>query len=155
MEYITANGVEYAAKSVTTSINAISFKVEGKTANEAKTAFQPVTALTVSGEDKVVYGIYNNLSYESVTEYVDGEVEVTMHIKSTTEVRLDELERSQAEQDEVIAEMLGGGENMANIYAALIIKVKKSINDVPEKIRDEVKQVLIDEGHPELAEGDN
>ena len=42
---------------------------------------------------------------------------------------------------------------MANIYAALIIKGKKSINDVPDKIRDEVKQVLIDEGHPELAEG--
>ena len=40
---------------------------------------------------------------------------------------------------------------MANIYAALIIKGKKSINDVPDKIRDEVKQVLIDEGHPELA----
>lgn len=37
---------------------------------------------------------------------------------------------------------------MANIYAALIIKGKKSINDVPDKIRDEVKQVLIDEGHP-------
>ena len=37
----------------------------------------------------------------------------------------------------------------------LIIKGKKSINDVPDKIRDEVKQVLIDEGHPELAEGGN
>lgn len=34
-------------------------------------------------------------------------------------------------------------------------KGKKSINDVPDKIRDEVKQVLIDEGHPELAEGGN
>lgn len=30
-----------------------------------------------------------------------------------------------------------------------------AINDVPDKIRDEVKQVLIDEGHPELAEGGN
>ena len=110
MEYITANGIEYATKSVTTSINAISFKIEGKTANEAKTAFQPVTELTVSGEDKVAYGIYNNLSFESVTEYADGTVEVTMHIKSDAEVRLDALEQSQAEQDEVIAEMLGGGE---------------------------------------------
>lgn len=110
MEYIMANGIEYAAKSVTTSINAISFKIEGKTTEEAKTAFQPVTELTVGGEDKVVYGIYNNLSYESVTEYADGTVEVTMHIKSDAEVRLDALEQSQAEQDEVIAEMLGGGE---------------------------------------------
>ena len=44
---------------------------------------------------------------------------------------------------------------MAKIYASLIIKGKKSISEVPEKIRNEVKQVLIDEGHPELAEGDN
>lgn len=44
---------------------------------------------------------------------------------------------------------------MANIYATLIIKGKKSISEVPEKIRDEVRQVLIDEGHPELAEGGN
>ena len=44
---------------------------------------------------------------------------------------------------------------MAKIYAALIIKGKKSISEVPEKIRGEVRQVLIDEGHPELAEGDN
>ena len=35
------------------------------------------------------------------------------------------------------------------------LRGKKSINDVPDKIRDEVKQVLIDEGHPELAEGGN
>lgn len=44
---------------------------------------------------------------------------------------------------------------MAKIYATLIIKGKKTINDVPAKIRDEVRQVLIDEGYPELAEGDN
>ena len=44
---------------------------------------------------------------------------------------------------------------MAKIYATLIIKGKKTINDVPAKIRDDVRQVLIDEGYPELAEGDN
>ena len=44
---------------------------------------------------------------------------------------------------------------MANIYAALIIKGTKSITDVPDKIRAEVKQVLIYEGLPELAEGGN
>lgn len=44
---------------------------------------------------------------------------------------------------------------MAKIYATLIIKGKKTINDVPTKIRDDVRQVLIDEGYPELAEGDN
>ena len=100
MEYITANGTEYACTKTTTSINTISFAVEGKTAEEVKTAFKQVTELTVSGENKVAYGIYNNLSYKSVTEYEDGSVEVTMHIKSDEEVRLDALEQSQAELEQ-------------------------------------------------------
>lgn len=41
---------------------------------------------------------------------------------------------------------------MAKVYASLIIKGMKTINDVPENIRGEVKQILIDSGYPELAE---
>lgn len=37
-----------------------------------------------------------------------------------------------------------GVEDMAVVYATLIIKGKKNIEDVPPRIRDEVKQVLID-----------
>lgn len=44
---------------------------------------------------------------------------------------------------------------MAAVYANLIIKGKKTIDEVPEKIRDEVKAVLTEKGFPELAEGDN
>lgn len=44
---------------------------------------------------------------------------------------------------------------MATVYADLIIKGKKTINDVPDKLKDEVRQILIDKGHPELTEGDN
>ena len=33
---------------------------------------------------------------------------VTMHIKLDTELRLESLEQTQAEQDEVLAELLGG-----------------------------------------------
>nr|WP_283681199.1 CD1375 family protein [Parablautia sp. Marseille-Q6255] len=33
---------------------------------------------------------------------------------------------------------------MAVVYATLILKGKKNIEDVPARIRDEVKQVLID-----------
>lgn len=43
-------------------------------------------------------------------------------------------------------------ETMAVIYATLIIKGVKTIDDVPERIRDKVKQVLIDLDVPELAE---
>lgn len=41
---------------------------------------------------------------------------------------------------------------MAVIYATLIVKGKKKIEDVPAKIREQVKQILIDLDVPELAE---
>ena len=41
---------------------------------------------------------------------------------------------------------------MAVIYATLIIKGKKSIDQVPEKIREQVKEILVDLEVPELAE---
>lgn len=43
-------------------------------------------------------------------------------------------------------------ESMAVIYATLITKGKKTFADVPEKIKDKVKEVLIDLDCPELAE---
>ena len=43
-------------------------------------------------------------------------------------------------------------ESMAVIYATLIIEGKKTFADVPEKIKDKVKEVLIDLDCPELAE---
>lgn len=43
-------------------------------------------------------------------------------------------------------------ESMAVIYVTLIIKGKKTFADVPEKIKDKVKEVLIDLDCPELAE---
>lgn len=44
---------------------------------------------------------------------------------------------------------------MAAVYANLIIKGQKQIDEVPEKIREEVRQILIDWGHPELTEGES
>ena len=41
---------------------------------------------------------------------------------------------------------------MAVIYATLIIKGKKTFADVPARIQEQVKQVLIDLDCPELAE---
>lgn len=43
-------------------------------------------------------------------------------------------------------------ETMAIIYATLIIKGKKTFANVPEKLKEQVKQVLIDLDLPELAE---
>ena len=41
---------------------------------------------------------------------------------------------------------------MAMIYALLIIKGKKTFTDVPEKLKDQVRELLIDMEVPELAE---
>ena len=108
MEYITANGVEYACKAVVTGISSITFSMEGQAVSDIEKAFRQVTELTVAGEDKEVYGTYEHLSFESATVYGDGSTMVTMQIKLDTELRLESLEQTQAEQDEVLAELLGG-----------------------------------------------
>ncbi|MGM0174082.1 hypothetical protein IGI53_001473 [Enterococcus sp. DIV0788_1] len=41
---------------------------------------------------------------------------------------------------------------MAVVYATLIIKGKKTVNQVPTLIRDQVKDILVDMDLPELAE---
>lgn len=43
-------------------------------------------------------------------------------------------------------------QTMAIIYATLIIKGKKTFADVPDKIKNKVKEVLVDLDCPELAE---
>lgn len=108
MEYITASGIEYATKSVTTSTNQIRFTVEGQKIGEIETAFRRVTDLIVSGEDKQVYGAYSNLSFESATVLADGSITVVMHIPSEQELRLTAIETAIAEHDEAIAEIYGG-----------------------------------------------
>lgn len=108
MEFVKANGAEYACRSVATGISSITFSMEGQELADVEKAFRPVTELTVADENNEVYGVYKNLSFESATAYGDGTVMVTMHIKSKTELRFESLEQTQAEQDEVLAELLGG-----------------------------------------------
>lgn len=41
---------------------------------------------------------------------------------------------------------------MAVVYATLIIKGKKTFQNVPERLKEQVRQILIDLEVPELAE---
>jgi len=41
---------------------------------------------------------------------------------------------------------------MAVVYATLIIKGKKTFQDVPERLKEQVRQILIDLEVPEFAE---
>lgn len=110
MEFITAGGVEYAAKSVTTSISQIVMTFEGQSISDMETAFRQATDLTVSGADRAVYGTYTGMSFERATVAADGSITVVMHIPTAQEIRMAKLEAAVAEHDEAIAEIYGGEE---------------------------------------------
>ena len=53
----------------------------------------------------------------------------------------------------IIALMLGKVvEDVAVVYATLIIKGRKTFADVPDTLKEQVRQILIDLDLPELAE---
>ncbi len=107
-EIITANDVEYTAKNVTTEIDTISFTLL-EPMDDPEAAFRETKSLTVGDTEGTAYGQYPEVKYESLTIAADGSVTITMHILTKTEKAIRELQVSQAEQDEVIAEMLYGG----------------------------------------------
>lgn len=102
MECITANGIEYECQGIITNSNGISFSLMGEI-SEIAVNFKKVVELTVSGEDKEVYGEYNNLYFSSATINSEGTVSVVMSIKSSMEQRIDDLES-------MITEFIFGGE---------------------------------------------
>ena len=110
-EIITVGSKKYTATNVETGLNTISFTLSELTADEAETAFKDVESLTVGDVQDNVYGEYPNVVYKSVTKDAEGNVSVSMNILTQDQVHIKELQLSQGEQDEVIAEMLyGGGE---------------------------------------------
>ena len=107
-EIITVNGVAYTVQNVTTGANSISFVLTNLTIEEAETAFKSAESLTVGTEEET-YGNYPNVSFESVAKDAEGIVSVTMHILTKEELQIKELQVSQAEHDEAIAELYGLG----------------------------------------------
>lgn len=110
MEKIIINNMEILCTTVTTGVNSLTAIFYGKTADEAVEIFKSATEFKVAGEVGEPYGFYHNLKFVSATVYEDGSVGVTMHIMSDAEIRLEELEVTQAEQDEAIAGLIGGVE---------------------------------------------
>ncbi len=109
-EIITVGSEKYTATNVETGLNAISFILPDLTGGEAKAAFKNAKSLTV-GDEETAYGEYPDVEFVSITIGEDESVMVTMHILTKTEKQIRELQVSQSEQDEAIAELLyGGGE---------------------------------------------
>ena len=103
MEYITANGIQYGCIEVNTTVDTISFRMEGN-AEELKEAFLAIGELEVSSTlEDTPYGQYKYLRFCSATINSDDTVTITMHIMSDMEVRVLELEKARDEQQRVIA----------------------------------------------------
>ena len=117
-QYVIINGTEYECKA-SSELHYLLFTFTDKTVDEVKTIFNDVTSLKIAGEDKVVYGIYENLKLASVEEVFNNQesddsvinaitVVAKMYIKTQMEVDVDSLKETQNEQDELIAELLYG-----------------------------------------------
>lgn len=109
-EFITIGDKSFVTNKTQTTIDTISFTLECTTVEVVEAVFKKAQSLTV-GTDKEVYGEYPDVEFQSMTIGAEGEITVTMHILSKSEKQIRDLQTSQAEQDEAIAQMLyGGGE---------------------------------------------
>lgn len=107
-EYVIIGDENYKTEFISTGADSISFVLEDMTIADAVEKFSGVTELKVSGADLEPYGAFGNLTFKSATVDANIFVTVVFHIASAEEVRIVMLEQTQAEQDEVIAELIGG-----------------------------------------------
>ena len=110
-EYVHIDGKSYEALLIATSNDSVSFTLQDMTVADAVEKFESATAVDVSGEDQQIYGAYRNVTFAAVTVNGDNLITVAFKVPSDTEQRISILEKTQEEQDEVIAELLGGGES--------------------------------------------
>ena len=114
-EYVTINGENYKTESVVTGVDTIRFTLPNMEIAEAVEKFKSVTDLSISGKDLKPYGVYSNLTFNSSTVDADGLVTVVFHVATAEEIRIKNLESTQAEQDIAISKLMfgehGGEEN--------------------------------------------
>ena len=110
-EYVHIDGKSYEALLIATSNDCVSFTLQDMTITDAVEKFESATAVDASGEDQPVDGAYRNVTFAAVAINEDKSITITFKVPSDTERRISVLEKTQEEQDEVIAELLGGGES--------------------------------------------
>ena len=111
MKYIKITGIEYACIDVLITQNAIEFTPNELKIEHAIEAFSEVKELTVLDENKETIGVYSGLEFKSATIDAEKNVKVVLSMETDTEKRLRTLEKGQAECEEAIAELIGGGVN--------------------------------------------
>lgn len=107
-EYVTINGENYKTESVVTGVDTIRFTLPDMEITEAVEKFKSVTDLSISGKDLKPYGVYSHLTFNSSTVDADGLVTVVFRIATAEEIRIKNLESTQAEQDIAISELMFG-----------------------------------------------
>ncbi len=115
-EFVTANGRVFECTNVNTRTGYIRMTMENQDRDGLEAFFRDVTALTVAFEGAgEPHGVYTRpdyvLEYKSTTSYGDGSVAVTMKILTQQEVDVADLKQSQAEQDELLAELMFGNQS--------------------------------------------
>lgn len=114
-EIIKANGKTYEVENMTTTTNTISFQPIGETFENMRAVFSGVSEFEIINEEGETYGYYRNLSLLSIdlNENLEAEkttLTVVMHIANQIEYRLNTLEETQLEQDDLIAGIIFGEE---------------------------------------------
>ena len=107
-EYVIIDDENYKTESVTTGADSIGFSIADMEIADAVKKFKTVTELSISGEDLKPYGVYSNLTFVSATVDANGLVTVVFHIATQEEIRIKNLESTQAEQDIAISELMFG-----------------------------------------------
>lgn len=112
IEFIKAGNTTYECTNIQTTPETITFTILNQpSADSMALAFKDVEELTVSDGEGNEYGHYENLAFSGATNTGDGNVTVTMRMKSDMEIRLERLESGQEVQDGAIrelAEIVGG-----------------------------------------------
>lgn len=107
-EYVIIGTENYKTESVTTGVDSIGFSVADMEIADAVKKFKSVTELNIAGEDLKPYGFYSNLTFASAMVDAENNVTIKFTIASAQDLRIEALEKSQAEQDEAITELFGG-----------------------------------------------
>lgn len=140
--FIIINNETIEVVAVKPSMKGIAFIVSDIAIEDAVERFSEVTELKVADQETVC-GIYKGLTFESATVDAYGKVTVSFHIKDETEKRIDDLEQkcaaleaenaemkqTQAEQDELLAEILYGTEEETELVEDILEEEGELINE--------------------------
>lgn len=110
-DVVIVGGASYIVKDVRLDPSYIQFSLEDFSFQNAMNIFRDVTTLELSknGSDHP-YGIYDNIKFTSALVSANGDITITLSVKSDVVVRIELLEECQSLIEAIVAEVLFGGD---------------------------------------------